>query len=344
MNNQMKLSIIIPVYNEEDSIKDTIDELESYMNGYAGDDSWELILVNDGSRDNTLKIINSEKQNKPWLKIVDLGANFGRGMALRNGLTEAKGEIIVSLDADLSYAPYHIERMVEEMFSKKADLVLTSAYGRGGSVKNVPLIRLWISRFGNMLLSFMYGGNITVLTCIARAYRKTFISSLDLHSNDKDLHLEILYKAKILDAKIAEVPGDLKWRNKNISNLKKSNGKRRSTLRFRRTSRSHFFFALLNRPGIIYFIPGIILFGISLSIFIISLTSIIPDIINGMSVYFALRKSIISATPSWLTLAVSFILSIQFFSLGFLTNQNKKNYEETYKTINSIFNELKKKK
>ncbi|RLJ03723.1 MAG: hypothetical protein DRP08_03165, partial [Candidatus Aenigmatarchaeota archaeon] len=139
-----------------------------------------------------------------------------------------------------------------------------------------------------------------------------------------------------------EVPGDLKWREKKTAPLKK-NEKRRSTLKFRRTSRSHFFFALLNRPGIIYFIPGSTLLVISMSIFFLSVTAIIPDIINGMSVYFALRKSILNATPSWLTLAVSFILSIQFFSLGFLTNQNKKNYEETYKTINRLFIELKKK-
>jgi len=339
----MKLSIIIPVYNEEDSIEATIDELENYMNGYSGCSCWELILINDGSTDNTLKVIHRIKQEKAWLKIIDLGANFGRGKALRRGLGEATGDIVVSLDADLSYAPHHIERMVEKLVNNNADLILASAYGRGGTVTNVPFIRLWISRLGNMILSFMYGGNITVLTCIARAYRKTFIDRLDLHSNDKDLHLEILYKAKILGAKILEVPGDLKWRKKKAVTLEKHD-KRRSTLKFRRTSISHFFFALLNRPGIIYFIPGSILLVISLSIFFLSLTAIIPDILNGMSVYFALRKSILTATPSWLTLAVSFILSIQFFSLGFLTNQNKKNYEETYKTINSIFIELKKKK
>lgn len=339
----MKISIIIPVYNEEDSIDDTIDELESYMNSYSGCSCWELILVNDGSTDNTLQIINSIKQIKPWIKVVDLGANFGRGKALRRGLEESTGDIIVSLDADLSYAPHHIERMVEKLVNNNADMVLASAYGRGGTVRNVPFKRLWISRLGNMILSFMYGENITVLTCIARAYRKTLVDRLDLHSNSKDIHLEILYKAKILGAKILEVPGDLKWRKKKAATLKKHD-KRRSTLKLRRTSRSHFFFALLNRPGIIYFVPGSILLVISLSIFFLSLKTIVPDIINGMSVYFALRKSILNATPSWLTLAVSFILSIQFFSLGFLTNQNKKNYEETYKTINSLFIELKKKK
>ena len=339
----MRLSIVIPVYNEEESICDTVYELESYMNGYNECSYWELILVNDGSTDNTLKVINSIKKEKTWLKTVDLGDNFGRGKALRKGLAEATGDIIVSLDADLSYAPHHIERMVEKLVNNNADLILASAYGRGGTVRNVPFKRLWISRLGNMILSFMYGGNITVLTCIARAYKKSFINRLDLHSNNKDLHLEILYKAKILGAKILEVPGDLKWRKKKTAAIKK-NIRRRSTLKFRRTSVSHFFFALLNRPGIIYFIPGSILLVISLTIFFLSLKTIVPDVISGMSVYFALRKSILNATPSWLTLAASFILSIQFFSLGFLTNQNKKNYEETYKTINSIFKELKKKK
>lgn len=339
----MKLSIIIPVYNEEDSIEAAIDELESYLNSYRGCNGWELIIVNDGSTDHTLELINHIRPEKVWLKIVDLGTNFGRGKALRRGLEEATGDIIVSLDADLSYAPYHIERMVEKLVNKKADLVLASAYGRGGTVTNVPFNRLWISRLGNMILSFMYGRNISVLTCITRAYRKTFIDNLDLHSNNKDIHLEILYKAKILDAKILEVPGDLKWRKKKAATPKKGD-KRRSTLKLKRTSISHFFFALLNRPGIIYFIPGIILLATSLLIFFLSLTTIVPDIINGMSVYFALRKSILNATPSWLTLAATFILSIQFFSLGFLTNQNKKNYEETYKSINSIFKELKKKK
>ena len=56
----MKLSIIIPVYNEEDSIEATIDELENYMNGYSGCSCWELILINDGSTDDTLKIIKKE--------------------------------------------------------------------------------------------------------------------------------------------------------------------------------------------------------------------------------------------------------------------------------------------
>ncbi len=339
----MKLSIIIPAYNEESGIEATLCELESYMNGYNGCSSWEVIAVNDGSSDNTLSILNSIKESNTWLKVIDLVTNYGRGKALRKGFEEATGDIIISMDADLSYAPYHIERLVDKLVKNNADLVLAAAYGKGGTVKNVPINRLWISRLGNRVLSYTFGGNISVLTCVVRAYRKEFIKKIDLHSNDKDLHLEILYKAKILGAKVLEVPADLKWRMDKIESLKRSN-KRRSTLKLRRTSNSHFFFAMLNRPGIIYFIPANLLLMISLFVLTMIIRVVLFDISNGISLYFAIRNSMLDGTLSWMTFALSFVLSIQFFSLGFLTNQNKKNHEETYKTINTILTELRKMK
>lgn len=339
----MKLSIIIPAYNEERSIEGILNELETYMNNYDGCNCWEIIVVNDGSTDNTLSVLNNIKQSKSYLKVIDLVTHFGRGMALRRGFEESTGDIMVSLDADLSYAPYHIERLVDKLVKNNADLVLASAYGKGGTVKNVPFMRLWISRLGNKILSYMFRANISVLTCLVRAYRKEFIDKLDLHSNNKDIHLEILYKAKILGAKILEVPADLKWRDEKIAGLKGSN-KRRSTLKLRKTSNSHFFFALLNRPGFIFFIPANILLMISLFILVFIIRVVLSNISSGLSLYFAIRESMLNGALSYMTFALSFVLAIQFFSLGFLTNQNKKNHEETYKTINTILIELKKKK
>lgn len=338
----MKLSIIIPVYNEENCINSTLDQLESYMINYSACTSWEIIAVNDGSSDNTLSILNTMKKSKDWLKVVDLVANFGRGRALRKGFEESTGDIIVSLDADLSYAPYHVERMVKKLIQQNADIVVASAYRKGGSVKNVPFKRLIVSWLGNKILSYTFGGNISVLTCIVRAYKKSFIEKLDLHSDDKDLHLEILYKAKMLGAKILEVPADLKWNALKHTHCKDS-GKRRSTLKFRRTSNSHFFFAMLSKPGIVFFIPANLLLITSLFIFLTIFTVILTDMANGISLFHSIRNSMLRGTLSWMTLAVSFVLSIQFFSLGFLTNQSKKNYEETYKTNIAILTALKKK-
>lgn len=341
----MKISIIIPAFNEADSIERNLSEIESYMNGYAGDGTWELVVVNDGSQDDTLPILNRIAQENSWLKVVDLVFNYGRGKALRAGFERASGDRIVTLDADLSYAPYHIERMLKKLEEENADIVVASAYGTNGTVQNVPWRRLWLSRIGNQILSYMFSGGITVLTCVTRAYKSEFIKRLDLHSDDKEIHLEILAKAKILGAKILEIPGDLHWRKEKRSQpASRTEPIRRTTLRTKKTSSSHLFFALLNKPGMIFWIPGFLLLGVSTAIFFIILSTILSNPMVSISVYHALRDSMISASVSWLVMAFSFLLGVQFFTLGFLTNQSKTHQEETYRTLHAIYRALKDKR
>jgi hypothetical protein len=190
----------------------------------------------------------------------------------------------------------------------------------------------------------MFSGGITVLTCITRAYKGEFIKRLDLHSDDKEIHLEILAKAKILGAKILEVPADLCWqKEKRLKVVGKRPSARRSTLKIRKTSSSHLFFALLNKPGMIFWVPGFLLLGISTGILLIILSTIFSDPMLSVSVYHALRDSMISASVSWLVMAFSFLLGVQFFTLGFLTNQSKTHQEETYRTLHAIYRALKNK-
>lgn len=336
----MRISIVIPAYNEADTISSILSELEEYMNAYVGEEGWEIIVVNDGSTDNTIEVLKKLQQLKTWLKVIDLVFNQGRGKALRTGIENSSGGIIVSLDADLSYAPYHIERLIEKMESENADIVLASAYGKGGSVRKVPFKRLLISKLGNRILSYMAGSDLTVLTCIVRAYKKAFIEQLDLHSNDKEIHLEIINKARMLGGKIVEIPADLHWRESKLSTPGMKQDKRRSTLKIKRTSSSHIFFALLGRPGIIFWIPGYILLSVFLYVFVTIIFVVMNDVSSGISLYLAIRNSMLHAAPSWLSSAVSLVLGVQFFTLGFLTNQSKRNYEETYRTLSAIYSRL----
>jgi glycosyltransferase involved in cell wall biosynthesis len=340
VGDSMKISLVIPVFNEEITIKSTLIELENYMIAYEKSSDWEIITVNDGSTDSTLDILNTLRQSKNWLKVIDLGGNYGRGKALRAGIERASGNVIVSLDADLSYAPYHIQTLVDAMKKHSAEIVVASAYAKGGTVKNVPLKRLYISKIGNKILSYMFGSGISVLTCMVRAYRKDFIDSLDLHSNDKEIHLEILHKAKIVGAKIIEVPADLCWRKEKLLKSNSAQQKRRSTIKIGKTSSSHIFFALLSKPGFIFWIPGYILFALSLTIFFITIATIINDLSSGLSLYQLIRISMLNAAPSWFTMCISLIIAIVFFTLGFLTNQSKQHYEETYKTLSAIYSKI----
>lgn len=340
----MEISIIIPVYNEEDGIEGNLSEIGSYMNGYLGPDGWEVIVVDDGSEDRTLKVLHGVAASKNWLQVVSLGHHCGRGMALRAGIDASRGERVITLDADLSYAPYHIERMLSALERENADIVVASAYGKGGTARNVPPKRLWVSRIGNKILSYMFGGTVSVLTCVVRAYNSDFIKRLDLHSDDKEIHLEILSKAKILGAKIVEVPADLQWREHKLAKSPGRPSPRRSTVTLKNTSASHLFFALLSKPGVIFWIPGMVLIGISFLILVTILFSMASEFDRELTLYNLLRNSLVKAPISWITMGFSFLLGIQFFTLGFLTNQSKSNQEETYKTLHAIYAELRKKK
>ncbi len=119
----MKISLVIPAYNEANTIDKTVSELETYMKSYMGDENsqdWEILIVNDGSSDNTIDILQEIEKEKPWLRVVDLVVNCGRGKALRSGIMESTGDVVITLDADLSYAPYHIERLVDKLKSECA--------------------------------------------------------------------------------------------------------------------------------------------------------------------------------------------------------------------------------
>ena len=102
----MDLSIIIPMFNEAENAESTLNRVEEALASFNG--TYEIIAVNDGSLDNTLEILNRLAEQDGKLKIVSYPNNIGRGMALKKGFKESSGEIIVSIDADLSYSPHYI--------------------------------------------------------------------------------------------------------------------------------------------------------------------------------------------------------------------------------------------
>lgn len=292
----MDLSIVIPIFNESENVENTINRINEALSNFNG--SYEIIAVNDGSTDNTLEILNRIAGEYKRLKIVSYPKNIGRGMALRKGFQESQGEIVVSIDADLSYDPKYIYEFVETLKREPLiDLILASPYMPGGGVKDVPTHRLWISKLGNKILRFAMPNRIYTSTGIFRAYRKKVLDSLELESDGKEIHLEILSKAIALGFKVKELPAILTGRKRGISKFK-----------FRKTAISHLIFSVFERPMIIFGFLGLITLGIG---FIIGL-------------YIAYLRFSGELTPGrpLITFALLLILGgIQILSFGFIALQ-----------------------
>jgi len=292
----MDLSIVIPMFNEAENVEGTLSRVEEALSSFQGD--YEIIAVNDGSFDNTLEILKELESKNGKLKVVSYPKNIGRGMALRKGFEESRGEIVVSIDADLSYDPRYIIDFVETLRTEQdIDLLLASPYMPGGGIQNVPILRLWISKLGNKILRFAMPNRIYTSTGIFRAYRKRVLDSLELESDGKEIHLEILSKAMALGYRVKELPAILTGRKKG-----------RSKFKFKKTAASHLVFSVFEKPMIIFGFLGLLTLGIGFFI----------------GIYIAYLRFTGGLTPGrpLITFAILLILGgIQILSFGFIAIQ-----------------------
>jgi dolichol-phosphate mannosyltransferase len=248
----MDLSIIIPMFNEAENAETTLNRVEEAMVSFQG--TYEMVAVNDGSIDHTLEELKRVADKNEKVKVASYAKNFGRGRALREGFKRSKGEIVVSIDADLSYDPHYILDFIETLKKEPdIDLVLASPYMPGGGVQNVPFLRLWISKLGNKILRFAMPNRIYTSTGIFRAYRRKVLDSLELESDGKEIHLEILSKAIALGYRMKEIPTILKGRQRG-----------KSKFRFKKTATSHLVFSVFEKPMILFGFIGLLTLGVGL--------------------------------------------------------------------------------
>jgi glycosyltransferase involved in cell wall biosynthesis len=198
------------MYNEESEVENAIRKLKDCIDRRSG--PVEVLLINDGSKDRTvnvaLKAINGDNR----FRILSHKVNFGRGRALRTGFTEAKGDIIVTTEGDLSWGEDTIWRMVDALESNPGlDAVFASPHLRGGGYKNVPWHRIFLSKIGNRVLRYFYLGNLSMTTGMTRAYRAKVIQANIFVQDGKEIHLEIAHRLLSLGRKISEVPAVLSW-------------------------------------------------------------------------------------------------------------------------------------
>jgi glycosyltransferase involved in cell wall biosynthesis len=265
---------------------------------------WELIVVNDGSTDESATIVHQIAKEHPNLRLESYPTNRGRGCALRKGIASARGEIIVTTEIDLSWGENIVHELVSAMNKwPDADIVVASPHLPGGGYRNVPAKRVWLSRIGNHVIRTCMTDAVTMNTGMTRAYRRSIIQSLPLTEDGKEFHLEVILKATAFGFRIYEIPAVLEWKEY------KRHGKqvsRKSASRVNRLVISHSLFSVFANP-VRY-------------VWLMSLGSLFLSIVFfGFAVVFTFLE-MVAAYSALMSIAL-LIVSIVLFVLGVVVKQ-----------------------
>lgn len=201
----MKLSIIIPMYNEQESL----DSLFVELSGLFGQEAeTEIIFINDGSSDNTLNILESKIKNYPTWSVINLFRNYGKSVALQAGFDNSKGEIIATMDADLQDNPKEIHHLIEEL-EKGYDVV-------SGWKKNRkdPLEKKIASKIFNFFVRVFSGLKIHDSNCGIKVFKREVTEMLTLYGGRHRYIPLLAHQKKFL---ISEVVVDHREREFGIS-------------------------------------------------------------------------------------------------------------------------------
>ena len=199
----MKLSIVIPVYNEVNTIMQTISSIKKRAKTPVDMDK-EIIVVDDGSTDGTGALLDSIKDES--VKIYHHEKNQGKGTALKTAFSKATGDIVIIQDADLEYDPMEYDRLLDPIINHGADVVYGSRLSGGRPTR----VYMFWHKVGNNFLTFLtdllYNTTITDMETGYKIFKKEVIKSIDIKSNGFTFEPEITAKILKKHYKVYEVP------------------------------------------------------------------------------------------------------------------------------------------
>ena len=205
-DSNIRYSIVVPFFNEQENIPPLYMKLTEVMDSLG--ETYELVFVDDGSRDNTFKVLSDIYEHDRRVNLVRLRRNFGQTAGLKAGFDFARGEIIISMDGDLQHDPEEIPRFLEKI-EEGYDLVSGWRHAR----RDHWLMRQFPSRVANWMMAKLSGIELHDFGTTFKAYRREIIQEIQLYG---ELHRFIPALASSTGAKIAEVP---------IANLDRKSGK-----------------------------------------------------------------------------------------------------------------------
>jgi glycosyltransferase involved in cell wall biosynthesis len=331
------VTLLVPAFNEAGILDENLKTLCNHMRGLEAEYRSEILVIDDGSTDNTGKIAEAMARTDSRVRVLHHNQNYGLGQALKFGFRQSRGDYVVVLDVDLSYSPDHVDRMLARLRATDAKVVIASPYLEGGAIANVPAWRRLLSQGANAFLSFFAReryrqliprGRLSTLTGMVRAYDGPFLRRLRLRSLGAEINPEIVYKAMLLRSRIEEIPARLDWELQ-----RRAGGKRQSSLKTLRQMMSVLLAGFVFRPFMFLILPGLALVALSFLADAWILERAWGDYLQGGSqVSFShALGDIYQRTPhAFLIAGFALLAGIQLGGLGVLALQSKKYFEELF--------------
>lgn len=337
--DQPLVSIIIPAFNEGAMLPSTLAKVCRYMLQLETQYRWEVVVVNDGSTDRTAQVAEDFAAGRQEIRVVHHPRNRGLGHALRTGFQNSLGRYVVVLDCDLSYAPEHIGQLLDRIQHSHATIVVASPYATGGQVSDVPWLRRTMSRWANRFLAGFARCNLSTLTGMVRVYDGPFIRAVSLRARGQEISPEIIYKGMLLRAQIEEIPAHLDW------GLQHEAGKgRNSSMKMLPHVLSTIVSGFIFRPFMFFLFPGMLLAALAVYADVWMLIHFYDAYLPLVEHDWIMTRGSLAVAHAYQAYPHTFVigglssmLSVQLISLGVLSMQSKRYFEETFHLVSSMY-------
>jgi len=195
----MKISVIIPVFNEEKFVLQTLKEVSKQKKYF----NLEVIIIDDCSTDHTLKII--EDNSNLFDKFIKNKENYGKGKSIILGIKEATGDLILLQDCDLEYDPEEYKKLIEPFTKYDADLVLGSRFKGSGAKRIIYFTHQIANKFLTFLANLLLNRNFSDIETGYKVIKKKKLDLISLEQNRFGIEIELIMKLSKIKSKIYEV-------------------------------------------------------------------------------------------------------------------------------------------